>query len=272
MSGSTILTLPPAGAADIPLLMFQSGYTPLSAEEIEQCVDAGRILQSQDIHAPRVIQPMAHKHGMPSGLGVLLVAISPSTGDSILHSVAAAGNEEGIFVVRQMFDTRHGWVNQVMCAVQYAVMTHQNHLGNTALHAAAAAGHLVVVKRLYRMFNRVFIADEGPDIEGGELHAEDWVRVGTGDELWADKALLFLSTENRAGRVASAEARHHGHEDIAVFLEAIIGRIDPEGLRYDADEMRRIEAEVRADESVPQSAFESHRRAMAARGLPPPAG
>lgn len=247
--------------------MFETRYTPLSAEELEQCVDAGRILQRpQDMYATSAIRPTAEKHGIASRLGVLVVAISPSTGDSILHSVAAAGNEDGIFVIREFFGTRHGWRGQVLCAIQYAVMTHRNHMGNTALHAAAAAGHLVLVKRLYRMFHRgAFIADEGPDIEGGELHAEDWVPEGRGDDAWAEKARLFLCMENKAGRVASAEARHHGHEEVAAFLEAIVGRIDPKGRRYDADEMKRIEAEVRAEESIPESSFESYRQVVAAR-------
>jgi hypothetical protein len=52
-------------------------------------------------------------------------------------------------------------------------------------------------------------------------------------------AVAFVCARNDAGRDAAAEAREVGHGEVAEWLEALMGRLDPEGRRADEEWVRK---------------------------------
>ncbi len=78
-----------------------------------------------------------HLRGGPDDL--LLTAIDPTTGDSLLHRAAAAGSTDALFAVLQCFGPQLLQRPEQEQAL-WLLVTHQNLAGDTALHAAARAG------------------------------------------------------------------------------------------------------------------------------------
>ncbi|KFA69005.1 hypothetical protein S40285_10689 [Stachybotrys chlorohalonatus IBT 40285] len=172
----------------------------------------------------------------------LLVFVDPDSGSSLLHAVVAAGNLDGLLGIQRSFSpsVRSGELRPI-----HVFYTHQNKIGDTAMHVAVRTGRLDMVKNLYRLFcNRPLEIDEHRAPLEGKDGPENWV---VPDHLWhlARKPLLFLLIKNAAGRDAAQEARYSGYEEIAVFLERIIKGLDPRGKRFDEDEVKRMERKIR---------------------------
>ncbi|KAL2413098.1 hypothetical protein ABEF95_014621 [Exophiala dermatitidis] len=89
----------------------------------------------------------------------LLVFIDPATGDSALHRAAAAGNVAFMDAIPISFCRV---VMPSTARLLWALYTHKNHAGDTALHAAARAGSLPGVTGVYRLFHGDAPMDE-PD-------------------------------------------------------------------------------------------------------------
>ena len=176
--------------------------------------------------------------------GLLMAAIDPATGDSVVHRAAAAGNLNVLHTIPTWFGRnlsqqpereREFWL----------LVTHQNRAGDTALHAAARAGNRRGVKGVYRLFHRqdcfnVDSDDDDPESAQTDPPAEYWDWEAMRDDYPYDNrpALDFVCTKNRAGRDAAGEARAAGHEDLAVWLDGLVARLDRDGMREDEEYMR----------------------------------
>ena len=166
---------------------------------------------------------------------LLLTAIDPASGDSVLHRAAAAGN---IAVLNAILTSFGPQISQrpEQERLLWVLITHQNGAGDTALHAAAHAGNLTGVKAIYRLFHGFDYYDVDEDVEDPPVEYWDWAAM---DDSYSNlPALDFVCTRNRAGRDAAGEARAAGWEDLAVWLEGLVARLDRDGMRGDEEYMR----------------------------------
>lgn len=165
--------------------------------------------------------------------GLLLVAIDPDTGDSVLHRAAAVGNVDFLNGIRAMFGKQLGFRPRVE-RLFWVLMVHQNLVGDTALHVAARAGNFRGAKTIYRLFHGddldVDNVRRGLDPDSGDPSAEDWEWDDFGSVI---PSLVFVCTKNHAGRDAAAEARIAGHEDLAAWFDSLAQRLDLENMRTD---------------------------------------
>jgi len=165
-------------------------------------------------------------------VGVLLMAVDPSTGDSLLHSAAAGANVAGVRGIQDAFRTSR------LARSFHMLVAHRNASGDTALHVAVRGGHQDVVTAVYRLFCDDWLP--------GRRALKEARRLPRRGEFVEDEEedyvppLVSLVDVKRAGHDAAAEARAAGHEDLARWLEAVVARrqgISPKG----ADgEVRRL--------------------------------
>lgn len=165
--------------------------------------------------------------------GLLLIAIDPDTGDSVLHRAAGVGNVDFLNSIRAMFGKQLGFRPRAE-RLFWVLMVHQNLAGGTALHAAARTGNLRGAKAIYRLFHGdeldVDNVRRSLDPDSGDPPAEDWEWDDSGSVI---PSLVFVSTKNHAGRDAAAEARVAGHEDLAAWFDSLAQRLDLENMRTD---------------------------------------
>ena len=193
----------------------------------------------------------AQLRGGPSDL--LLTAIDPATGDSVIHRAAAAGNIDVLNAILLSFGPNFRNVPEKERQL-WVLITHQNLAGDTALHAAARAGSVRGVKGVYRLFHMMncldvddsFHDDETSRAESADTDYPTEAPVEYFDWSTAEDepdahlpALDFVCTKNRAGRDAAGEARSAGHKDLAIWLHGLIARLDRDGMSKDEDYMRK---------------------------------
>ncbi|KAG8165944.1 hypothetical protein KVR01_004496 [Diaporthe batatas] len=106
---------------------------------------------------------------------------------------------------------------------------------NTALHLAARHENLDMLRAVYRLFCRGWLP--GYESFGREPEEDATDRL---DEEEFGPPLVFLRTQNAAGRDAAAEARAVGREDNARWCDEVLGRLDPEGKCRTRGAMRKI--------------------------------
>lgn len=108
---------------------------------------------------------------------------------------------------------------------------------NTAIHLAARHENLDILRAVYRMFCGVWLP--GYPSFGREPEEDATDRL---DEEEFGPPLVFLRTENAAGRDAAAEARAVGRETNAKleWCEEVLGRLDPEGKYRTRVAMRKL--------------------------------
>lgn len=192
-------------------------WTP---EDVERFLDR--------IRTGRYTRPYAY----PSAL---VEIIDPATGDSALHIAAKSisplntintimsgfppGSCDGRG--RRFFDR---WAH-------HALLTHQNHDGDTVLHVAARSGNKLLLTMLYRYVAGHWSARYPEEIEMDDGPPEHDVYPHDADDSLSTPCLLLLITKNKMGRDPAAEARCSGNEDLAEWLDAIIPRLDPDGTR-----------------------------------------
>ena len=209
-----------------------------------ETADKARLMPYMDAAA------YAQLRGGPSDL--LLTAIDHATGDSVVHRAAAAGNIDVLNAIPYCFGRNFGQAPENVRKL-WVLVTHQNLAGNTALHAAARVGNLRGVKGVYRLFHMFecldvddsFYDDETsrPESADTENPAEppveyfDWATAEE-DPYSHLPPLDFVCTKNRAGRDAAGEARTAGHEDLAVWLDGLVARLDRDVMREDEEYMR----------------------------------
>lgn len=186
---------------------------------------------------------------LEAGGDLLLAAIDPVTGDSVVHRAAAAGNLNALDAIRRSFGKNLSQ-RPATERLLWLLVTHQNLVGDTALHAAARAGSLRGVIGVYRLFSRSNILDvddqmSRPDSEVPPAEYWDWNDEFSKDDPYANRAPLdFVCTKNSAGRDAAGEARVAGHKDLAAWLDGLAARIDRDGMREDEEYMREARLEA----------------------------
>lgn len=169
---------------------------------------------------------------------IVLRAIDPATGDSLLHRAAAAGNVTAMDALRQFGRGIQGE------QLSWVFITHENNAGETALHAAARAGNKMGAAAVYRAFHRM---DLGGDLEDPD-DPVGWVwESQEGGFPNHEPPLAFVCTRNKQGRDAAAVAREAGFEDLALWFENLAGRLDINRQRHDEEAMRQIKRRVPND-------------------------
>ncbi|KAH7309630.1 hypothetical protein B0I35DRAFT_440366 [Stachybotrys elegans] len=238
-------SLPVDDTADLPKLMgFRGaecrGPPMLAPDSIQSFLQSASSL-SKTGHE---LDMLCRRHQIDNPLYALLMAIDPTSGSSMLHAVVDAGNIEGLCGIRTAFGpnllTRQGTYRLVQ-----VFMTHQDKVGNNAMHRAVQTGRLDMVRDLYRFFCLRPMQDERQGAPPDDPSApENWVFT---DEVWhmATRPLLFLCAKNRAGRDVVEEARIRGQEEITQFLERIVKGLDPNLRRTREGEMERMERGLR---------------------------
>lgn len=152
---------------------------------------------------------------------MVLMAIDPSTGDSMLHAAAAANNIPAAQVCRSVFIPGQA----IFRRNRYLFNTHRNHAGDTALHIAARVGDVDLVEAIYPHYRSVQYDNTEP--------IETW----HGGSAYSH--LGFIACRNKAGRDALAEARLAGNNEVASSLEEILSKLDPEGRMSDESEANK---------------------------------
>lgn len=209
---------------------------PLTSDEVRQLMDAARICtnsKSLDWAFFAISQP----HSCTSS-DLLLTAIDPDTRDSTVHAAASNPSTAALASVRSLS-------RGLLGSLRHAVLTHQNAAGDTAMHVAARAGVQDVVTAVYRVFHDDSVPGPGDDWreEGVEFPAEEWEYEEDMREAGAHvPGLMFLLTKNAAGLDAAAEARAAGHEDVAVWLDNVVARLDPDNERAEEEGRKWMEA------------------------------
>ncbi|KAI0384728.1 hypothetical protein F5Y04DRAFT_220079 [Hypomontagnella monticulosa] len=170
-------------------------------------------------------------------VGILLMAIDPSTGNSALHVAAASKNLEGLRAVNAEFRPL-----QVRLRKPYHMLvSHKNHAGDTMLHVAARTGDVQLLVYVYRIFCHDFLP--GEKHSGSNQPVE--LQSAEGLDQFIIPRLAFLIDKNNQGRDAIAEAELMGHQEAVEWLEALVSRMDPSGKRNDAVEKGKVEDYVR---------------------------
>jgi hypothetical protein len=189
--------------------------------------------------------------GSPSDL--LLTAINPTTGDSIVHCAAATGNINVLNTILYSFGPNFRKMPERERQL-WVLVTHQNLAGDTALHAAARTGSVRGTKGVYRLFHMMDCDDVDDSLHNNKTSGQesadpdypveapveyfDWSTAE--DEPDAHlPALDFVCTQNRAEHDAAEEARSAGHEDLAVWLDGLVARLDRDGMKGDDDYMQK---------------------------------
>jgi hypothetical protein len=166
---------------------------------------------------------------------LLLMAISPATGDSVLHTAFIAQRLEMVGAINGMFCS-----HSLHFPARQFLILHSNNSGDTILHLAARSGLQKMVTAAYRVFHYDSLPDEErfswPPAEELDLGIEDEDRI---------PPLMFLVARNEAGRDAADEAQASEHDDIARWLRTLVERIDPINSRSNPEEMCRMEMFLR---------------------------
>ncbi|KAM5355033.1 hypothetical protein ACJ41O_001679 [Fusarium nematophilum] len=155
-------------------------------------------------------------------------AIDPVTGDSALHIATQLESLDGINRLLGRFGPR---TRRFLVWAWHALLVHQNHSGDTALHIAARSGNQDLLTMLYRNMSEhwsaeypeIMVMDDGPP--------EYYVYPDDVDDTFSNSHLLLLITKNNMGRDPAAEAQYAGHDDLAQWLDDVVLRLDRRGTR-----------------------------------------
>lgn len=178
-----------------------------------------------------LIENVQHKRYKLDQLGhlVMLQAIDPITGDSVLHQAIRDNQPAGFLQLMEQFAySRSRW----HIWAEHALLTHQNHTGDTILHVAARTGNRNLLVTIYRQFNDHWSAARPELMEMVDGPPPELRRYP--DDFYddfADPPLQFLLMTNQQGNTARDEAQIAGHYHIAQWLEDVVKRLDPEGTR-----------------------------------------
>ncbi|KAM7193070.1 hypothetical protein V8F20_008586 [Naviculisporaceae sp. PSN 640] len=205
--------------------------------------------------------------------GVLLLAIDPVTGNSLLHSAISARRVDNADLLMGLFGPEMGHSgSRPTLGRNIAIRKlfwHANRKGDTFLHTAVRTGDLVTVVGAYRVFCGSELDDLVNDENGKEQEDEDYVDMGPDNDMdvagggdglsdktedvdettweawygaaeWVEK-LLFVIARNAAGKTAEDIARELGHQKIVVWLGRLANKLDPKGRRESQEEIDRMQ-------------------------------
>lgn len=170
-----------------------------------------------------------------SDLATVLMAIDPSTGDTLFHTGIRSQHPTVLSYLKKTFSP-----NGSCDLSKKALFRHQNHAGETMIHAAVKTGKIDMLVSAYRLF-----AQEPLVHEQRLGNWDDWAeyRTDMGDEEIA--FLTFLLEKDSEGRDAATVARGNGHISLARWIDDVVTRLDPDGQRYDPEQRKMWEDWIR---------------------------
>ncbi|RYP20217.1 hypothetical protein DL765_002891 [Monosporascus sp. GIB2] len=142
---------------------------------------------------------------------MLLLAIDPSSGDSLFHTAMRAERLDALSILRERLSPNGSFEIGV-----WLLFKHKNYQGETMLQVAAQTGNQDMVIAAYRLFCRDWLPHE-PHFT--PIPAEER-SYGFEDELRLPP-LMFLLEQNAASQDAASVARANGHEDVARWIERL---------------------------------------------------
>ncbi|KAJ0164220.1 hypothetical protein CTA2_1500 [Colletotrichum tanaceti] len=159
-------------------------------------------------------------------IGIWLQAVDPETGDSLVHAIVRSGRIRA-FGACQLLPTCGNGTGRFHGHLERHIMfMHQNREGDNGLHVAARTGGLPLVRAVLRAFRGMDTHDGAPT--PGEFGRHELPGAqGGGVSSCQAKRILFMEARNVAGRTAAEEARHHGHGEVAGFLERVLDNSYP---------------------------------------------
>lgn len=171
------------------------------------------------------------------GIDIWLQAIDPETGDSLVHVIVRSGRIRAFGACQLHPTCGNGTARFQGQRERHVLFMHQNREGDNGLHVAARTGGLPLVRAVLRAF-------VGRDTDDGANTPGEFDRNELpGDKgrmfSWQAKRILFMEARNRAGRTAADEARHHGHKEVAGFLEHVLDGSYPSDCG-DRESMRQL--------------------------------
>ncbi|KAF9871762.1 hypothetical protein CkaCkLH20_10696 [Colletotrichum karsti] len=160
------------------------------------------------------------------GVAVMFMAIEPTTGDSLMHTAAAAQRPDAMDALRHFRTHNAAYYDNPF----YALYTHQNHAGDTILHVAARSGKLAVVAAAFQVFRHEHLILDEEKLRSGQ-DAEGHMWDDDNEEAYHMRigGVLFLVRQNSEGRTAADEARALGFGDIVAWLERTVKAYDTKG-------------------------------------------
>ncbi|WYZ44773.1 hypothetical protein EsH8_VIII_000089 [Colletotrichum jinshuiense] len=169
-----------------------------------------------------------------NALAVLFMAIEPDTGNSLIHTAVAARRIDAMDTLRRCFRADNMMKFKKLFDILYC---HQNRAGNTILHSAVQTGEQDIVTAAFRIFHgdHLTVVDDAWQRSSQPPAAEDLPWSEEDDDGMRIPHLMFLLKQNAHGRTAAAEARALGHDNLAVWLEEILQRSDPQRERDNPD-------------------------------------
>lgn len=153
-------------------------------------------------------------------------------GNTLLHIATMHGHIPCIRAVQLCYSKSHGRLTERMR--RFAMRPNKTER-NTALHLAARHENLDMLRAVYRMFCCGWLP--GEESFGREPEEDATDRL---DEEEFGPPLIFLRTQNAAGRDAAAEARAAGREANARWCEEVMLRLDPAGKYRTREAMRKL--------------------------------
>ncbi|RYP69854.1 hypothetical protein DL771_005865 [Monosporascus sp. 5C6A] len=176
----------------------------------------------------------AYQYGTSPG-AMLLLAINPSSGDSLFHTAMRAERLDALSALRKIFTPNGSFEIPIRL-----LFKHKNYQGETMLHVAAQTGNQEMVTAAYRLFCRDSLPSEPrftpTPAEERNKGLEDRHRL---------PPLMFLLEQNTASQDAAGAARANGHEDVARWIERLITQLDPHGDRNDVKVKERMQEFIR---------------------------
>jgi len=165
-------------------------------------------------------------------IGVLYMAVEPSTGNTLLHTAMLAQRIDVLDALRRLRTHNAMAFHRLF----YALFTLQNYHGDTMLHSSVRSGKLELVKAAMQVFKQQHLNDAERMLQRAEGGLGNRTFYEANEESTTSMRigrLTFLLQQNKEGRTAADEARVSGHADIVAWLDRNLNVCDPHGERFD---------------------------------------
>jgi ankyrin repeat protein len=156
---------------------------------------------------------------------VLLMAVDPSSGDSLFHTAMRAQRIDVLSQLRETFPP-----NNSFTIGSKALFRHTNYEDENILHVATQTGNLDMVIAAYRLFGKDRTLPTETSYPG-HVPIEDVTQL----PYEGIPHLTFLLSENSRGQTAAELARTAGFNEVYTWLNAMVAKLDPLGQRNNSE-------------------------------------
>lgn len=166
-------------------------------------------------------------------IAVQLMAMEPTTGNSLMHTALIAQRIDLVDILRHFRSHNAAAYRQPF----YALYSHPRHDGDTILHSAVRSGKQELLIAAFQVFRGQYLDSPDESLQSDEAarRVTSWWDDDNEEEVGMRIGeLMFLLHHNAKDRTAAAEARVLGHTDMAAWLERATQGDDPDGERHDA--------------------------------------